>query len=177
MVRVNLDPTIGSEIRNTRPCVVVSPDELNNHLGSVMVAPMTTQGSLYPSRIVCRFQGKTGQVVADQLRTVDGSRVTRVLGRLPDPTMESVLAVLQEMFHLCFPGSAVRGPRLVQSTGRCPAVLYFVISSGTRPGNPGPLHRLPHRIQARRSCPACGAGSSSESSRTRLHHRRHPEFR
>jgi mRNA interferase MazF len=100
VVLVNLDPTVGSEGRKTRPCVVVSPDELNRHLGTVMVAPMTTRGSLYPFRIGCRFQGKTGQVVADQLRTVDTSRVSRVLGRLPGPTIENVLAVLQEMFHI-----------------------------------------------------------------------------
>jgi mRNA interferase MazF len=98
-VLVNLDPTIGSEIRKTRPCVVVSPNELNQHLGTVIVAPMATQGNPYPFRIGCRFQGKTGQVVADQLRTVDSSRVARVLGKLANPTMESVLSVLQQMFH------------------------------------------------------------------------------
>jgi mRNA interferase MazF len=100
VVLVNLDPTVGSEIRKTRPCVVISPDELNDHLGTVMIAPMTSHGNPYPFRIGCRFQRKAGHVVTDQLCTVDTSRVARVLGRLPAPTMENVLAALQEMFHI-----------------------------------------------------------------------------
>ena len=68
---VGLDPTVGSEIRKTRPCVVVSPDEMNGHIRTVIVAPMTTKGQPYPSRVACTFQGRRGQIVLDQIRTVD----------------------------------------------------------------------------------------------------------
>ena len=95
---VSLDPTRGSEIRKTRPCVVVSPDELNDHLGTFLVAPMTTGGHPYPFRIACRFGGKVGYVVADQLRTVDEVRMVRRLGELEIGTMGEVLGVLQRMF-------------------------------------------------------------------------------
>ena len=95
---VSLDATRGSEIRKTRPCVVVSPDELNDYLGTFLVAPMTTGGHVYPFRIECRFQDRTGHVVADQLRTVDRIRMVRRLGQLSDETTEEVLKVLQRMF-------------------------------------------------------------------------------
>ena len=95
---VELDPTRGSEIRKTRPCVVVSPDELNAHLRTATVAPMTSAGHPYPFRVPCRFANKTGHVVTDQLRTVDQERLMRHLGKLPPQTFERVLAVLQEMF-------------------------------------------------------------------------------
>lgn len=95
---VSLDPTRGSEIKKTRPCVVVSPDELNDHLGTFLVAPMTTGGHPYPFRIACRFDGKVGYVVADQLRTVDEVRMVRRLGELEIGTMGEVLGVLQRMF-------------------------------------------------------------------------------
>lgn len=95
---VSLDPTRGSEIRKTRPCVVVSPDELNDHLGTFLVAPMTTGGRAYPFRIACRFQGKNGYVVADQLRTVDRARLVRRLGTLSPTAMAETLDVLQRMF-------------------------------------------------------------------------------
>ncbi|MEX1098125.1 MAG: type II toxin-antitoxin system PemK/MazF family toxin [Planctomycetales bacterium] len=95
---VDLDPTRGSEIRKVRPCVVVSPDELNDHLRTVIVAPLTTGGRSYPFRIACRFANKSGRVVADQLRTVDRERLVRHLGRLSPTTFRRVLAVLQEMF-------------------------------------------------------------------------------
>lgn len=95
---VSLDPTVGREIRKARPCLVVSPDEMNRHLGTVIVAPMTTRGTAYPSRVPCRFAGKAGQVVLDQLRTVDRARLVRRLGRLPAPTLRLVLDVLQETF-------------------------------------------------------------------------------
>ena len=95
---ISLDPTRGSEIRKTRPCVVVSPDELNNHLGTFLVAPMTTGSHAYPFRIACRFQDRAGWVVADQLRTVDRVRMVRRLGRLPPGIMDDVLNVLQRMF-------------------------------------------------------------------------------
>jgi mRNA interferase MazF len=95
---VNLDPTIGSEIRKTRPCLVVSPDEVNHHIRTVIVAPMTTKGQAYPTRIACRFGGKSGQVVLDQIRTLDQARLTKRLGRLDTKTSGRVLEVLQEMF-------------------------------------------------------------------------------
>lgn len=95
---VRLDPTLGSEIQKTRPCVIISPDELNAHLRTVIVAPMTTGGREYPWRIRCRFQGRTGFVVLDQVRTVDRERLVKRLGALPPETMSDVLGTLQEMF-------------------------------------------------------------------------------
>lgn len=95
---IALDPTRGREIRKTRPCVVVSPDELNEHLQTRIVAPLTTSGHAYPFRIACRFQRRDGYVVLDQLRTVDTSRLVRRLGRLSRPTLHRVLETLQEMF-------------------------------------------------------------------------------
>jgi mRNA interferase MazF len=95
---VNLDPTVGSEIKKTRPCVVVSPDEMNQYIRTVIVAPMTTKGRSYPTRVSCRFQRKEGQIVLDQLRTVDKTRLVRRLGRLDGRTHPKVLAVLAEMF-------------------------------------------------------------------------------
>jgi mRNA interferase MazF len=95
---VNLDPTIGGEIKKTRPCLVISPDEMNRHIRTVIVAPMTTKGRQYPTRVPCRFRGKAGQVVLDQIRTVDADRLVRKLGRLDADTGGKVLAVLGEMF-------------------------------------------------------------------------------
>ncbi len=95
---VKLDPTLGSEIKKTRPCVVVSPDELNEHLRTAIVAPMTTKGRPYPWRIKCRFQGKTGYVVLDQLRTIDQERAASRLGRLSTEALGQVTERLQEMF-------------------------------------------------------------------------------
>jgi mRNA interferase MazF len=95
---VRLDPTVGSEIQKTRPCVVVSPDEMNRHLRTVIVAPMTTKGRAYPTRITCRFRGKPGQVVLDQLRTVDTGRFVRRLGLLDKPAQVALLRTLGEMF-------------------------------------------------------------------------------
>ncbi len=95
---VNLDPTVGREIKKTRPCVVVSPDEMNAHLATVIVAPMTTKGRPYPSRVRCQFQGKEGQIVLDQLRTVDKTRLAKRLGRISPATQQTVIAVLVEMF-------------------------------------------------------------------------------
>lgn len=93
-----LDPTVGSEIRKTRPCLVVSPDEMNHHIRTAIVAPMTTKGRDYPTRVGCRFQGKAGQIVLDQIRTVDQSRLVRKLGRIDARAAQKVLGVLQEMF-------------------------------------------------------------------------------
>jgi mRNA interferase MazF len=95
---VDLGLTHGSEIRKTRPCVVVSPDELNEHLRTYIVAPLTTGGHRYPFRVACRFGGKAGHVVLDQIRTVDRERVIRSLGRVTPSTLQQALSVLQEMF-------------------------------------------------------------------------------
>jgi mRNA interferase MazF len=95
---VALNPTRGSEIRKTRPCVVVSPDELNAHLRTFIVAPLTTGGHLYPFRVRCSFDGKDGHIVADQLRAVDRERLVRRLGSLSEATLNELLAVLQAMF-------------------------------------------------------------------------------
>ena len=95
---VRLDPTTGSEIRRTRPCLIVSPNELNEHLRTAIVAPMTTGGRAYPWRVPCRFQSRSRHVAVDQLRTVDTDRLVRRLGHLSSDTLENVLEVLQEMF-------------------------------------------------------------------------------
>lgn len=95
---VRLDPTLGRETQKTRPCVIVSPDELNASLRTVIVAPMTTGGRAYPWRIRCRFQHRSGYVVLDQLRTVDQERLVTRLGALGAGTVAEVLAGLQEMF-------------------------------------------------------------------------------
>ena len=95
---VSLDPTEGSEIRKTRPCVVVSPDELNEHMRTCIVAPMTTASHSYPFRVRCRFQGKEGHVVLDQIRTVDRRRFVRNLGTLSAQALERSLRVLAKMF-------------------------------------------------------------------------------
>ena len=95
---VNLDPTVGSEIRKSRPCVVVSPDEMNLYVRTVVVAPLTTAGRPYPSRVPVRFAGKDGQVVVDQLRTVDKIRLARRLGALKAREAAAVLEVLREFF-------------------------------------------------------------------------------
>lgn len=95
---IKLDPTTGSEIKKTRPCVIISPDEMNEHIATVIVAPMTTKGRAYPTRVPCRFRGKQGQVVLDQIRTVDKVRLTRRLGKIDKETQTNVLSVLGEMF-------------------------------------------------------------------------------
>jgi mRNA interferase MazF len=95
---VNLDPTVGREIKKMRPCLVVSPDEMNHNVRIAIVAPLTTGGQPYPTRVPCRFKGKDGQVVLDQIRTVDRSRLLKKLGKIDDNTAAAVLDVLQEMF-------------------------------------------------------------------------------
>jgi len=95
---VTLDPTLGSEIRKTRPCLIVSPDEMNRHLATVIVAPMTTKGRPYPTRVPCHFEGKDGHIVLDQLRTVDKARLVRRLGRISPTTQKDVFAALAEFF-------------------------------------------------------------------------------
>ncbi len=97
---INLDPTIGHEIKKTRPCLVISPDEMNEYISTVIVAPMTTKGRQYPTRVPCSFQGKKGQIVLDQIRTVDKKRLVKRLGSISKKAQVKTLEVLQEMFSL-----------------------------------------------------------------------------
>ena len=95
---ISLDPTKGSEIRKTRPCLIISPDEMNKHIRTVIIAPMTSTVKNYPTRVTTTFQGKKGQIVLDQIRTVDKSRLIKKLGSISSSAEEKVLSVLQEMF-------------------------------------------------------------------------------
>lgn len=95
---VNLDPTIGSEIQKTRPCLIISPDEMNRNIRTVIIAPMTTKGRDYPTRVACKFQGKQGQIVLDQIRTIDKSRLVKKLSQLKEESRAEVLDTLAEMF-------------------------------------------------------------------------------
>lgn len=94
---VNLDPTVGHEIKKTRPCLVISPDEMNRHLQTIMIAPMTTKSHEYPSRVALRFKGKDAWVVLDQIRTVDRGRLVKELGKLEIRVIRSIKAVIREM--------------------------------------------------------------------------------
>lgn len=95
---VNLDPTVGREIQKTRPCVIISPNEMNAAIGTVIIAPMTTQGRTYPTRVSCQFQGKSGEIVLDQIRTVDKRRLGKRLGTIDRASQQQVLTVLAEIF-------------------------------------------------------------------------------
>ena len=95
---VNLDPTVGSEIKKTRPCLVISPDEMNRHIRTVIIAPMTTAGKDYPTRVSCTFKKKTGQIVLDQIRTIDKKRLIKKLGMIDPNTQSEVISVLQRLF-------------------------------------------------------------------------------
>ncbi len=95
---INLDPTVGSEIQKIRPCLIISPDEMNRHIRTVIVAPMTTAGKEYPTRISCTFKRKKGQIVIDQIRTIDKSRLIKRLGTIHPNTQLEVIAVLQRLF-------------------------------------------------------------------------------
>ena len=95
---VNLDPTIGNEIQKTRPCVIVSPDEMNRNISTVIIAPMTTKGREYPTRVICQFQNKDGQIVLDQIRTVNKSRLVKKIGQISQDEQREVLNILAEMF-------------------------------------------------------------------------------
>ena len=95
---VALDPAIGHEIQKTRPCVVISPDEMNRHIQTVIVAPMTTVKRDYPTRVPCTFENRRGQIVLDQIRTVDSKRLVRNLGEIDRQARSKMLQVLQEMF-------------------------------------------------------------------------------
>jgi mRNA interferase MazF len=96
---INLNPTKGSEIKKTRPCVIISPNEINFHLSTVIVAPMTTKMRKYPTRIALNFDSKEGQIALDQLRTVDQSRLIQKLGWIEKKTQKYVLGALLEMFR------------------------------------------------------------------------------
>ena len=95
---ISLDPTKGSEIKKTRPCLIISPDEMNRHIRTVIIAPMTSTVKNYPTRVTTTFQGKKGQIVLDQIRTVDKNRLIKKLGSISSSAEEKVLNVLQEMF-------------------------------------------------------------------------------
>ena len=95
---VALDPTLGSEMKKTRPALVVSPDEINAYLNTAIIAPMTSKGRDYPTRVPCTFQGKSGQVVLDQIRTVDKARLVKRLGKIDGTTADAVLETLAELF-------------------------------------------------------------------------------
>jgi mRNA interferase MazF len=95
---VNLDPVIGHEICKTRPCLIISPDEMNANISTIIVAPMTTQGRDYPTRVNCRFEGKDGQIVLDQIRTVDKVRLVKKLGKISLEAQKKTLAILQNLF-------------------------------------------------------------------------------
>ena len=96
---VALDPSLGREIKKTRPCAVISPDEMNHCIGTVIIAPMTSKGRSYPTRVDCTFQGVAGQVVLDQIRTVDKTRLVKKLGRLSPLTANRILDIMSEMFQ------------------------------------------------------------------------------
>jgi len=95
---INPDPTIGSEIQKTRPCLIISPDEMNRHIRTVIVAPMATAGKDYPTRISCEFKKKKGQIVLDQIRTIDKTRLIKKLGSIHPETQLEVISVLQRLF-------------------------------------------------------------------------------
>jgi mRNA interferase MazF len=95
---VGLDPTIGYEIQKTRPCLVVSPDEMNRHIRTVIIAPMTSAGKDYPTRVSCTFKKKQGHIVLDQIRTIDKTRLIKRLGTIDSKAQSDVISVLQRMF-------------------------------------------------------------------------------
>ncbi len=98
IVLANLDPTIGSEIKKTRPCVVISPDEMNKHLNTIVIAPMTTTSKQYPTRVEIKHDNKIGWIVLDQIRTIDKQRIIKDLGRLSKPEIKEVKSILKETF-------------------------------------------------------------------------------
>jgi len=98
IVLANLDPTIGSEIKKTRPCVVISPDEMNKYLNTIVIAPMTTTSKQYPTRVEIKHDNKIGWVVLDQIRTIDKQRIIKELGRLSKPEIKEVKSILKETF-------------------------------------------------------------------------------
>ncbi|PWB68078.1 MAG: transcriptional regulator [Deltaproteobacteria bacterium] len=97
---VNLDPTVGAEVRKTRPCLVISPDEMNRYISTVIVAPISTKGRIYPTRVPCTFQGKQGQIVLEQIRTVDKTRLVKRMEKVDPKTQADVIAVLKDLFSV-----------------------------------------------------------------------------
>lgn len=95
---VNLDPTVGSEIKKTRPCLVISPDEMNHNIRTVIIAPMTSAQKEYPTRVSCTFQKKKGQIVLDQLRTIDKIRLIKKIGTIDSKSQLGVISILQRLF-------------------------------------------------------------------------------
>jgi mRNA interferase MazF len=95
---INLDPTVGSEVQKTRPCLIISPDEMNRFIRTVIIAPMTTKGRSYPTRVACTFGDQEGQVILDQIRTVDKTRLVKRLGTIDSDTQAEVLTALAELF-------------------------------------------------------------------------------
>ena len=98
IVLVNLDPTIGSEIKKARPCVIISPDEMNKYLRTIIVAPMTTSSKKYPTRIEVKHDSKIGRIVIDQIRTIDKQRIVKILGSLSQPEIKELKLVIKETF-------------------------------------------------------------------------------
>ncbi|MFC0878047.1 type II toxin-antitoxin system PemK/MazF family toxin [Saccharicrinis sp. FJH2] len=98
IILVNLDPTLGSEIKKTRPCVIISPDEMNKYLRTIVIAPMTTSSKNYPTRIEVKHDSKIGWIVLDQIRTIDKQRIIRPLGRLSKPEIKELKAIIKETF-------------------------------------------------------------------------------
>jgi mRNA interferase MazF len=98
IILVNLDPTIGSEIKKTRPCVIISPNEMNKHLNTVIIAPMTSQSKNYPTRVMVKHDNKEGWIVLDQIRTIDKLRIIKNLDSLTDKEIEKVKVTIKELF-------------------------------------------------------------------------------
>jgi mRNA interferase MazF len=98
IVLVNLDPTIGSEIRKTRPCVVISPIEMNKYLQTIVIAPMTTSSKNYPTRVEVKHENKIGWIVLDQIRTIDKQRIIKTLDRLSKPEIKEVKSIIKETY-------------------------------------------------------------------------------
>jgi len=98
VILINLDPTVGSEIKRTRPCLIISPDEMNRNIRTLIVAPMTTAGKDYPTRVRCNFKRKKGQIVLDQIRTIDKTRIFKKLGTISPKAQLDVITVLQQLF-------------------------------------------------------------------------------
>jgi mRNA interferase MazF len=98
IILANLDPAIGSEIKKTRPCVVISPDEMNKYLRTVVIAPMTTSSKNYPTRVEIKHDNKIGWIVLDQIRTIDKQRIIKDLGKLSKPEIKEVKVILKETF-------------------------------------------------------------------------------
>jgi mRNA interferase MazF len=98
IILVNLEPAVGSEIKKTRPCVVISPDEMNNHLRTVVIAPMTTSSKNYPTRIEIKHDNKTGWIILDQIRTIDKHRIIKDLGKLSRPEIRELKSVMKETY-------------------------------------------------------------------------------